>query len=200
MACRRCPPPVMIARLSQMSLPEPPRLLERCRNGDQAAWARLVDQYAGLVFSIARKQGLPRELCDDVAQIVFATLARQVGNIRDEASLPGWLGTVARRESWRAKRGLARRRGEELPLSETLAAEDAELRRAEQILQVRTLLRRLDGNCRALLEALFLVDPEPTYEEVAQQVGIPIGSIGPTRRRCLAKLLDRMRGEERFAD
>ncbi len=183
-----------------MTAPDPPRLLARCRDGDQTAWARLVDQYAGLVFSIARKQGLPRELCDDVAQIVFATLARQVGSIRDEASLPGWLGTVARRESWRAKRGLARHRGDELPLNESLAAEDAELRRAEQILQVRMLLGRLDGNCRALLEALFLVDAEPTYEEVAQQVGIPVGSIGPTRRRCLAKLLDRMRGEERFAD
>lgn len=164
-------------------------LLERCAAGDQAAWTQLVDRYAGLVHSIPRRLGLPRELCEDVTQLVFAEFARQIQRIRREDSLAGWFGAVARRESWRARRRQARRSAGESPLEVDVAAEADPPEHAERMFAVRSAVAALDPRCRALVELLFFSDPEPSYSEVSQRLGIAVGSVGPTRRRCLAKLI-----------
>ncbi len=175
--------------------PLDPNVIERCLAGDQAAWSDLVDYYAGLVYSIPRKLGLPADVCDDVAQTVFATLARRLSSVREVSSLAGWLATVARRESWRARRAQRRGRDESGPLDADVPVEDRELRRVEQILRMRWLLNGLDPRCRDLLTALFLSETTPSYEEIAARLSIPLGSIGPTRQRCLAKLASQMQSD-----
>lgn len=166
------------------------RLLARCAEGDQSAWGALVRSYAGLVYSIARRAGLPEHLCDDVAQDVFGTLAKHLGSIRDPASLTAWLVTTTRRATIRAGRSAARVRAE--PLGEVAdhsdAALDDAIANAEKAHAVRAALSQLGGNCETLLRAMFFTRGDPDYREIARRLGIPVGSIGPTRARCLEKL------------
>lgn len=164
-------------------------ILSRCLDGDQRAWSTLVDRYSGLVYSIPRRAGLPPDVCDDVAQVVFSVLARRLSAVRNEASLAGWLSTVARRESWRARKRLGRRQSAEVALEDNVAAENDELQRLEQQLHIRWAFDALDLRCRNLLTELFLAPTAPSYEEVAGRLGIAVGSIGPTRRRCLSELM-----------
>ncbi|QOJ13310.1 MAG: sigma-70 family RNA polymerase sigma factor [Planctomycetia bacterium] len=172
-------------------------LVERCLSGDQGAWGALVDRYSGLVYAVARKSRLPPEICDDVAQIVFATFARQLAGIRDRESLAGWFGVVARREAWRARRTrqtLAEREsGLEIDPAEPHGRDEELLERAAE---VRAAVAGLTSPCRELIQWMFFSDPAPDYAAVAAKLGIAVGSIGPTRRRCLARLLRVLEGAE----
>ncbi len=166
-------------------------LVEACLRGDRAAWDHLVERYSRLVWSIPRKYGLPASDAEDVHQTVFATLVHHLGELRDRERLSSWLITTATRECWRLRRSAQRRRvtqGDEaldatpeVPLPETdLVDEERQL--------VREAMDRLNERCRDLLQLLFASPDEPHYPQVAQQLEMPIGSIGPTRARCLAKL------------
>ena len=161
--------------------------IRRCLEGDQGAWRELVDAYSGLVFAIARRSGVPDDACDDTVQTVFATLVRRLKDISDREHLTGWLVTTTRRECWRAHRRLSRH----CPPGEhpgVPVVTDAGLERLERVQELQTALRRLGGGCEQLLEALFLTESEPSYQQIAARLGISVGSIGPTRRRCLARL------------
>jgi RNA polymerase sigma factor (sigma-70 family) len=172
-----------------------PVLIEACLAGDRLAWDRLVERYSRLVWSIPRKYGLTREDAEDVHQTVFAALIHHLGELRDRDRLSSWLITTATRECWRLRRAatsrnarLSAHRAEadaddsvEVPLPETDVQD--ELRQL-----VREGLERLNDRCRHLLQALFTNPDEPHYPQVADQLHIPVGSIGPTRARCLAKL------------
>lgn len=171
-----------------MSNPDP-QLIKRCQQGDAAAWRTLVDRYAGLVMSIARRSGLPADVCEDVAQLVFAEFARQLGHIRAEERLAGWFGVVTRRESWRARQRVQRRAARETALESEPADEPPAIEDLETKVAVRAAVRQLGPPCQALIELLFFSDPEPSYADVSQKLGMAPGSIGPTRRRCLAKLM-----------
>ncbi len=164
-------------------------LIRRCLAGEQPAWAALIDRYAGLVQSIPRRMRLPQEICEDVTQLVFAEFARQLAGIRAEQTLAGWFGIVARRESWRARRRLAQRAGLERSLDvdvgEEQATDDDSLAAA---VAVRAAVAAMPPPCRELLQMLFFEEVEPSYSDVSQRIGIAVGSIGPTRRRCLGKL------------
>ncbi|MDX2200902.1 MAG: sigma-70 family RNA polymerase sigma factor [Phycisphaerae bacterium] len=168
-------------------------LIERCLAGDQAAWAMLIEQYSGLVYSIARKSGLRPDQCDDVAQVVFAILVRRLSGVRDQQSLAGWIATTARREAWRAKRGAAAHRTESGVESAELPVSDADLERAIRQAQLRSAVALLDVRCRKLIELLYLTDETPEYQQVAAEIGLAVGSIGPTRQRCLARLIEIIR-------
>jgi RNA polymerase sigma factor (sigma-70 family) len=168
-----------------------PALIEACLRGDRAAWALLVERYSRLVWSIPRKYGLQATDAEDVHQTVFASLVHHLGELRDRERLSSWLITTATRECWRLRRSAQRRRvtqGDEgleatpeVPLPETdLVDEERQL--------VREAMDRLNERCRELLQMLFSSADEPHYPEVAEQLDMPIGSIGPTRARCLAKL------------
>lgn len=167
---------------------DPWALIQRCLDGDDAAWRSLMDHHAGLVFAIARRHGLRPDQCEDVAQSVFSALARALPNIRNPEALVGWLGTSARREAWRvvkAERRHARDRRDDEP---DTPPGDEELHRLEAAHRVRAALQRLDERCRDLLSALFIQPGRVDYQQLSERLSIPVGSIGPTRARCLGKL------------
>lgn len=162
-------------------------LLERCRRGDAGAWNEVVDRYAKLVHSIPRRYGLPDPDCDDVVQTTFVALVTALGRGEIIGRVVPWLATVAHRESWRIGRN--RSRALDLADFESLAEPNAAaLQGSEDEQSVREALAKLGDSCRELLTALFSVSGEPHYPTIAAQLGMPVGSIGPTRARCLEKL------------
>lgn len=167
-----------------------PSLVSRCAAGDARAWKQLVDQYAGLVYAVARRHRLKEDACDDVAQTSFAALSRHIGSIADDRAIAAWLRVTATRESWRA----ARRARGPAELAAEPAHDDpplaAALDRAEQHQRLRDALEELGGLCRNLLYALYFGPERGAYDRVSAALNMPHGSIGPTRRRCLAKLAE----------
>jgi RNA polymerase sigma factor (sigma-70 family) len=171
------------------------RLLEACKRGDQQAWSRLVEQYSNLVYSVPSRMKLNADDCADVFQATFLALSGSLERIEHAVALPKWLAVTASREALRLKRTNARygrdTSFDELDLDSLVAKEDrAADESAAQSLDVEAIrsgLARLPERCRELLEFLFL-DEEPTYQEISEKVGIPVGAIGPTRSRCLQKL------------
>lgn len=161
------------------------RLLEGCRRGETRAWADLLADYERLVFSIPLRYGLAREDAADVVQLTFTELLQSLDVLRDDERLVGWLATVARRQSWR----LLERRKRETAVDEL--PERAEPDPAETWTRDEWLydgLLTLDERCRELIVALYLTADSPAYADVARRLGRPIGSIGPTRARCLQRL------------
>lgn len=141
-----------------------------------------------LVYSIARRTGLEGDEADDVFQQTFLALHRNLDRLGEPAAVPKWLAVTAAREALKIKRMRQRVRPME-SLDELLAAEEAE---AEEIAlegaesaSIREALRRLGGRCEALLTMLYI--EELAYQEIVDQ-GFAMGSIGPTRARCLDKL------------
>lgn len=178
-------------------------LIERCLKRDQVAWRELVEKYKRLVYSIPRGYRLPDSTCDDIFQCVFSLLFQNLGGLRDTRTLAKWLITTAQRECWRAAQSnsKAASRLTNFPpggLSPDEPAPD-ELERWERRIAVQRALTRLGGPCERLLRALFMNTDRPNYSEVASSLGIPTGSIGPSRARCLAKL-GAILGESSAAD
>jgi len=164
-------------------------LVAAAAEGDQAAWSDLVSRFRGRVIRVARAHGLDAHQADDVAQETWLRLYRNLGNVRDPFSLGAWIETTARRESLRV---LAGRRREELTgddvgidLPALDGTDDAVLEERKAAL-ARGMMK-LNGRQRALMQSL-LVEPAPSYADVSVRVGIPIGSIGPTRGRCVRRL------------
>lgn len=167
-------------------------LLAGCQRGDGRAWEELVRRYRRLVYSIPPQCGLRGEQADDVFQRVFTVLVENVGRIRDGESLAAWLITTTRRECWAAKRQSSRSRGFAEGEAEALVEEPADVAASIDAVArehaVHRALERLGPPCRDLLHALYVEDPTPSYEILSARLGRPIGSLGPTRARCLEKL------------
>lgn len=166
-------------------------IVDRCLRGDARAWDEFVDRYQRLVWSVARSYRLPAEDCDDVAQAVLVAALRHLADLRDPAKAASWLITSAHRESWRVARN--RRRTVDL-VGDFASVHEPDERRAadlEALHSMRTALEELGDPCRSLLVALFS-DNDPHYPDIARRLGMPVGSIGPTRGRCLEKLRARM--------
>ena len=168
-------------------------LVARARTGDQQAWDALVERYAPMVWSICRRHQLGRTDAQDVGQNVWLALVRQLGNIRDPAALPGWLATTTTREcakAWRAARrppttGQALE-AENIPDTQAATA-GQELERAERHAALREAFTSLPPRSQQLM-TLLIEDPPMPYAQISARLGIPVGSIGPTRRRLLDKL------------
>lgn len=175
-------------------------LVARCLRNEAAAWAVLVQRYQRLVYAVARRVGMDEHGAADVFQTVFTRLVQHLPRIQDPARLQAWIVTTAKREAI-----LQRQRGQRT-VSMTQAddaleeaaewdladdspiAEDA-LADLQQLNQLRGALDRLDVRCRDLLLLLFRdEDDKLSYDEVARRMGSTVGSIGPTRARCLDKL------------
>jgi RNA polymerase sigma factor (sigma-70 family) len=165
-------------------------LVQRCRQGDQRAWNRLVDQYGRLIFSIARKYGLDESASDDVVQTVFGILFRQLASLKNPEKLPAWLVQIAHRECWRQRRALASRRKTDLIDRGIGRAEDPEDSgaRFELYQKLRDAISQLSERQRAVVTGLFLEVGGSDYSSIAQRIGMPVSSIGPTRDRSLKKL------------
>jgi RNA polymerase sigma factor (sigma-70 family) len=168
-------------------------LVTRATNGDQRAWDALVERYAPLVWSICRRYRLSAADADDAGQAVWLHLVDQLDNIRDPAALPGWLATTTRRECTRILRAAQKTQPQgsmldatTIPGQQTATIED-ELLRAERHAALREALTHLPPHCQQLI-ALLIEDPPVPYTEISARLGIPVGSIGPCRGRCLDKL------------
>jgi RNA polymerase sigma factor (sigma-70 family) len=168
-------------------------LVIRAQNGDQAAWDALVERYSPLVWSICRRYGLDRADAEDVGQTVWSRLVNQLGNLRDPAALPGWLATTTQRECCQALRTVRSSRitawlpdAENIPDSRSRTAEE-DLLTAERHAALREAFTSLSPFCQELM-ALLIQDPPVPYAQISAKLDIPVGSIGPARRRCLEKL------------
>jgi len=167
-------------------------LVTCARNGEKQAWDAIVERYAPLIWSICRRHGLGRADTEDVGQAVWLHLVGHLGNLREPAALPGWLATTARRECLRvlhAGRPLAAGcvlDAETLPDDQAGTVEQ-ELLAAERQAVLREAFLDLPP-CGQRLIALLLEDPPVPYAEISVRLGMPIGSIGPSRRRYLDKM------------
>jgi len=175
--------------------PSDEALILACRRGDALAWETLSTRYHSLIYYVGRRAGLDKEQAADVCQNVFAILARKLDNIEQPAQIGAWLATTARHEAWKLRQrerasGAAMSYDEQEAdtLTEHSLLPDEWLVRLEEQHTVRLAVASLDERCRTLLTLLFYRrDPAP-YAEIAALLGIPEGSIGPQRGRCLRKL------------
>jgi RNA polymerase sigma factor (sigma-70 family) len=166
-------------------------LVTRARIGDQQAWDALVERYAPLVWSICRRYRLSAADADDAGQAVWLHLVDQLDHIREPAALPGWLATTTGRECARILRSAQKTQPAGSVLEATLPGQTAmaedELLKAERHAVLREALTHLPPRCQQMI-ALLIEDPPVPYTEISARLGIPVGSIGPYRGRCLDKL------------
>ena len=166
-------------------------LIRGCKRGERRAWERVMDRYGRLVFSIPRSYGLAREDAADVSQLTFAILIQSLDSLTEESNLKAWLATVARRHTWRAMEKTRRERpGREDDLADTpwLLGDEKPSERWELIDWLDRGMSGISEPCQKLLKALYLDEGEPSYAEISQRLDMPVGSIGPSRARCLQRL------------
>jgi len=168
-------------------------LVTRARNGDRQAWDALVERYAPLIWSICRRHRLDGADADDVGQSVWLQLVDQLDKVRDPAALPGWLATTTRRECARVLRTVRGPHAAGYSLdAETIPDEQARMAEqqvlvAERHAALREAFAHLPPCCQQLI-AVLIEDPPVPYAEISARLGIPVGSIGPNRSRCLDRL------------
>jgi RNA polymerase sigma factor (sigma-70 family) len=167
------------------------RCLDRARSGDARALDEVVRELNPVLWHVARAQDLTIEQAADVVQTTWLELLRRLDDIRSSGALTAWLVTATRREAWRVR---DRQRRQTADGTEALAtAVDPGPEPHEHLItdeRDRVLwrhFRTLPERCRTLLRVVAQVD-RPDYAVVAEALGMPRGSIGPTRGRCLAKL------------
>ena len=168
-------------------------LVIRARDGDERAWAALVDRYAPLIWSLCRRYRLDTTDTADVGQNVWLLLVTHLGKIREPAALAGWLATTTRRECQRAvNKAQVPHAARHEPDADNIPDGQAEtieqgLLAAERHAALREAFAHLPPRDQQLI-ALLIEDPPVPYAEISARLGIPVGSIGPNRRRCLDKL------------
>ena len=151
----------------------------------------LIDRYARLIWAVARSFGLSVADADDVTQTTWLRLAEHLGNLRDPDRVGLWLAVTARNESLRMLRR-ARRDIPFDPLADVARSAsgpdvDVQILTLERDEALWRAFQSLPANCRVLL-LMLTAEPSLSYEEVSVSLAIPIGSIGPTRGRCLERL------------
>ena len=166
-------------------------LVKASRQGNSGAWRTLVERYQRLVFFIANQQGLTHEDGDELVQMTFTTMLESLHVFHENSNVKSWLGTVARRHGYRYLRRYEQEQvmvGRDLRESVLLENQSAEMDDSWELAQwLHDGLHQLKERCRNLLYALYF-EEDASYSEVADRLNIRLGSIGPTRARCLAKL------------
>ena len=176
---------------------DPAELLARVGEGDESAWNELVDQFAGLVWSVARSFRLGKAATDDVVQTVWLRLAEHSSRIRQPDRLASWLATTTRNESLRVIRQSSRFAKVDEPYeasdptSPSIDDRIVDVDDRDRVMAAFELLTEEDQRFLRLLCAVPPID----YETIAEILGRPIGSIGPTRARCLERLRRLIPGE-----
>jgi RNA polymerase sigma factor (sigma-70 family) len=163
----------------------------RWRDGDSEGLDDLVRLLSPVLWQVVRATGLDRETAEDVVQTTWIALVDHADSITSPQAIAAWLCTAARREAWRAGRQATRERpvddqvlalglpDQESPEHQVLLDDEAQV--------LRACLDRLPDRCQKLLR-IVAAGPRPHYNDVARTLGMPVGSIGPTRGRCLDKL------------
>jgi len=191
-----------LSTLSDLSALSDSELISICLKNDPDAWETIICRYQRLIASITVKFKLSKEDAGDVFQAVSIALFKQISHLRREAKLSSWFITVTVRECWKLRQRSGRTVVLDDPAWEAIAAHysnphtptsEEQILLLERQQLVRTALKQLGPNCQNLLEKLFYSPEQLSYTEVAQQAGMPVASIGPTRGRCLAKLKEALR-------
>lgn len=175
-------------------------LITACLKGEQDSWEILIDRYLALIYSVCLKMGLKAADAEDVVQDVCVIMIDHLAELRDTSKLSSWLILTTKREVWR----LQRRRG--MTLASELGEGEWEMESGEGInmqkgespevavielehqQMVRQAFSLLPERCRKLLDLLYIKDEPPSYNAISEQFSLPLGSIGPTRARCLQTL------------
>jgi RNA polymerase sigma factor (sigma-70 family) len=163
----------------------------RWRADDEAALDELVTMMSPVLWHVVRATGLDREAAEDVVQNTWLTLVRSGDSVRDAQAITRWLCTAARREAWRVSKAATRTRPVEddvldarMPVQ---TSPEAAVVTDDENARLWQALSRLPERCQKLLR-IVAWEPRPDYSSVAESLTMPVGSIGPTRRRCLDKL------------
>ena len=175
-------------------------LVARAGQGEQSAWDEIVERFAPLVWSLCRRFRLSEVDAHDVGQNVWLRLIEYLPSLREPAALPGWLATTTRREcirvqrvSWQNDKQLTEPEFD-LPADEETTQVDRWIIAHERDSALRTAFAELGQRCQDLL-ALLMRDPPLSYASISADLTIPVGSIGPSRARCL----DQLRGSPAVA-
>lgn len=170
------------------------------RAGDGQGMDDLVDLLNPLLWNVARSQGLAPAAAEDAVQTAWLRLVESSGRIDEPQAVMGWLLVTVKRESWRIGRrtpvqpaapgtaGVARELEDQAPGPELVAILSERQRRLWSHLQTLSL------KCQELLRVIAYAD-KPDYAQVAEALDMPVGSIGPTRGRCLTKLRALLQGD-----
>jgi len=172
--------------------------------GYEAAWAALVERLERVVWKSVNMMTFDREIRDDAFAATWLRLAERLDSIREPEKLPGWLATTACNEVRQIVRQRARQpvglgdagsgtaTGASGSLLDTIPGDPGEhatnLMAADDALEVRRAFAKLDEGCREIITVLVIADPPLAYDEASTMLGRPIGSLGPTRKRCLDKM------------
>jgi RNA polymerase sigma factor (sigma-70 family) len=183
------------------------RLARAAADGDETAWNALVNGFSGLIWSVARGYHLSAADAADVFQTAWLRLAEHLGRIEDPQRVGAWLATTARHEALRIARSATRfiptddltyfdvgHTDDNPPEQAVLDSEQAALD-SELVSRLWRSLGELSERCQRLLRVL-IATPPPSYTEVAAALDMPVGSIGPTRARCLEQLRVRLTSHE----
>ena len=167
-------------------------LVIRASGGEQDAWTELVDRYAPLLYTICTRYRLSNHDIEDVAQSVWLLLVEQLGKLREPAALPGWLATTTARECLRVVKAASKAEWLGTGLDDSVffvddAVIDEEILMAERNVALRAAFAELPPRCQRLL-SMLISDPPHSYAQIHAELGIPVGSIGPQRARCLERL------------
>jgi RNA polymerase sigma factor (sigma-70 family) len=169
-------------------------LVKRAAAGEREAWNALVRQFNGLIWVIVRQHRLSREEAQDTTQVVWLRLLENLGSLRDPSRVGAWLATTTRHECLRLIR---LRRRTVLAADNLLETQADPSPSPEEIVTARdhqravfAVVRMLGLRCRQLLELSAFKLP---YQEIAELLDMPVGSIGPTRMRCLNQLRELLR-------
>ena len=176
------------------------QLVHAAREGDPNAWAAIVQRYAELIRSVARRYRLSPADIEDVSQLVWLKLFDHIDRIREPRALPGWIAKTTANACLSMAKSLVRAiptdpvtltQRNDATRAFSAAHEPNEptavLQRHEDCMLLRKGLDELPTEQRDLL-ILLMADPPLTYKQISQQLGRPIGSIGPTRARTLERL------------
>lgn len=169
-------------------------LIEAVATGDERAWSPLIQAFGPMIWSIALAHRLRDADAADVTQATWLALVEHLTKLRDPARVGAWLATTARRECLRVLRGKGRRvlYGDECPEHESPTPGPGDvLLRSERDEALWRSFHRLRPADQALLR-LLMAEPRPAYEDISTALDMPIGSIGPTRQRALARLREQL--------
>jgi RNA polymerase sigma factor (sigma-70 family) len=159
-------------------------LIESCLRGEQTGWTQLLAKYERLIYSVARALCPDREDCSDVFQNVCLALYQNLERLRSDQIVSAWLITVTRRQAYM----MIRAKKPYVQIEENELVAQAKVDLIAQEFEMELAVARLDERCQRLIRFLYFDSSEPGYAEIAADLGMLVGSIGPTRARCLDKL------------
>jgi len=179
---------------------DPAELIKGLRSRNDSAWNYFIEHYGRLIYAVAGKLGLKPAEQEDLFQEACMTILRAIHTLRDPSKLSSWIYSVSRRLAINAHRG--RKSTVQIDILEERSSLDdetdlepgfaREFETLELSARVWDAVGDMEPRCRQLLRWLYLADPPLSYAEISKRAGTPIGSIGPTRARCLDKLRKRV--------